>query len=161
MKLTRRAVLRLTGTAAAALALSGCSASGSAILGSNFSAWLQQTFGVSSSGAASSAASSEAMAASPLPTGEQPAASLAALPAYDADPLTGEAKRSNGRIVGVMVNNISNTTRQNARPQRGLSSGAKVGIEKRNEYQGEEGIVLDAEYVEPCEPLADEMVYFN
>ena len=114
MKLTRRAVLRLTGTAAAALALSGCSASGSAILGSNFSAWLQQTFGVSSSGAASSAASSEAMAASPLPTGEQPAASLAALPAYDADPLTGEAKRSNGRIVGVMVNNISNTTRQNA-----------------------------------------------
>ena len=122
MKLTRRAVLRLTGTAAAALALSGCSASGSAILGSNFSAWLQQTFGVSSSGAASSAASSEAMAASPLPTGEQPAASLAALPAYDADPLTGEAKRSNGRIVGVMVNNISNTTRQNARPQRGLSS---------------------------------------
>ena len=62
------------------------------------------------------------MAASPLPTGEQPAASLAALPAYDADPLTGEAKRSNGRIVGVMVNNISNTTRQNARPQRGLSS---------------------------------------
>ena len=122
MKLTRRAVLRLTGTAAAALALSGCSASGSAILGSNFSAWLQQTFGVSSSGAASSAAPSEAMAASPLPTGEQPAASLAALPAYDADPLTGEAKRSNGRIVGVMVNNISNTTRQNARPQRGLSS---------------------------------------
>lgn len=122
MKLTRRAVLRLTGTAAAALALSGCSASGSAILGSNFSAWLQQTFGVSSSGAASSAASSEAIAASPLPTGEQPAASLAALPAYDADPLTGEAKRSNGRIVGVMVNNISNTTRQNARPQRGLSS---------------------------------------
>ena len=122
MKLTRRAVFRLTGTAAAALALSSCSASGSAILGSNFSAWLQQTFGVSSSGAASSAASSEAMAASPLPTGEQPAASLAALPAYDADPLTGEAKRSNGRIVGVMVNNISNTTRQNARPQRGLSS---------------------------------------
>ena len=38
---------------------------------------------------------------------------------------------------------------------------AKVGIEKRNEYQGEEGIVLDAEYVETCEPLADEMVYFN
>ena len=62
------------------------------------------------------------MAASSLAAGEQPAASLAALPAYDADPLTGEAKRSNGRIVGVMVNNISNTSRQNARPQRGLSS---------------------------------------
>ena len=54
--------------------------------------------------------------------GSKRAASLAALPAYDADPLTGEAKRSNGRIVGVMVNNISNTSRQNARPQRGLSS---------------------------------------
>ena len=132
MKLTRRAVLRLTGTAAAALALSGCSASGSAILGCNFSAWLQQTFGVSSSGAASSAASSEAMAASPLPTGEQPAASLAALPAYDADPLTGEAKRSNGRIVGVMVNNISYSERQNARPQRGLSS-ADLLIESKVE----------------------------
>ena len=38
---------------------------------------------------------------------------------------------------------------------------AKVGLETRNEYQGEEGIVLDAEYVETCEPLADEMVYFN
>lgn len=62
------------------------------------------------------------MAASSLAAAEQPAASVAALPAYDADPLTGEAKRSNGRIVGVMVNNISNTSRQNARPQRGLSS---------------------------------------
>ena len=122
MKITRRAVLRLTGAAAASLALSSCSASGSAILGNNFSSWIQQTLGISSSGAASSAASSEDMAASSLAAGEQPAASLAALPAYDADPLTGEAKRSNGRIVGVMVNNISNTSRQNARPQRGLSS---------------------------------------
>lgn len=122
MKITRRTVLRLTGAAAASLALSSCSASGSAILGSNFSSWLQQTLGISSSGAASSAASSEAMVASSLAAGEPPAASLAALPAYDADPLTGEAKRSNGRIVGVMVNNISNTSRQNARPQRGLSS---------------------------------------
>ena len=103
MKITRRAVLRLTGAAAASLALSSCSASGSAILGSNFSSWLQQTLGISSSGAASSAASSEAMVASSPAAGEQPAASLAALPAYDADPLTGEAKRSNGRIVGVMV----------------------------------------------------------
>lgn len=38
---------------------------------------------------------------------------------------------------------------------------AKVSVERRSEYQGEEGIVLDAEYVEPCEPLEDEMVYFN
>ena len=99
MKITRRTVLRLTGAAAASLALSSCSASGSAILGSNFSSWLQQTLGISSSGAASSAASSEAMVASSPAAGEPPAASLAALPAYDAD-----------------------TSRQNARPQRGLSS---------------------------------------
>ncbi len=104
--MTRRTVLRLTGAAAASLALSSCSASGSAILGSNFSSWIQQTLGISSSGAASSAASSEDMAASSLAAAEQPAASVAALPAYDADPLTGEAKRSNGRMVGVMVNNI-------------------------------------------------------
>ena len=37
---------------------------------------------------------------------------------------------------------------------------AKVAFEKRMEYQGE-GIVLYAEHVEVCEPLADEMVYFN
>ena len=72
------------------------------------------------------------MAASSLAAGEQPAASLAALPAYDADPLTGEAKRSNGRIVGVMVNNISNTQRQNARPQRGIGS-ADLLIESKVE----------------------------
>ena len=119
MKITRRAVLRLTGAAAASLALSSCGASGNAILGGNFSAWLQQKLG---GAAASSEAASSDMVASSLPAGEQPAASLAALPEYDADPLTGEAKRSRGRIVGVMVNNISNTSRQNARPQRGLSS---------------------------------------
>ena len=39
MKITRRTVLRLTGAAAASLALSSCSASGSAILGSNFSVY--------------------------------------------------------------------------------------------------------------------------
>ena len=38
---------------------------------------------------------------------------------------------------------------------------AKVGVENRTEYQGEEGIVLYADYVEPCEPLEEEMVYFN
>lgn len=37
---------------------------------------------------------------------------------------------------------------------------AKVAFENRSEYQGE-GIVLYAENVSPCEPLADEMVYFN
>jgi len=57
MKISRRSVLRYSGLTAALLALTGCSASsGSAILGSNFSSWLQQTLGISSSGAASSAA---------------------------------------------------------------------------------------------------------
>lgn len=37
---------------------------------------------------------------------------------------------------------------------------AKAAYENRTEYQGE-GIVLYAENVSPCEPLADEMVYFN
>lgn len=38
---------------------------------------------------------------------------------------------------------------------------AKVAIEKRQEYHGEEGIVLYADNVEVCEPLETEMVYFN
>ena len=54
------------------------------------------------------------------------------LPAYNADPLTGEPRRSNGRMVGVMVNNISNTQRQNARPQRGIGS-ADLLIESKVE----------------------------
>lgn len=37
---------------------------------------------------------------------------------------------------------------------------AKVAFEKRMEYQGE-GIVLYADRVDPCEPLEQEMVYFN
>ncbi|MDO4339828.1 MAG: GTP-binding protein [Eubacteriales bacterium] len=37
---------------------------------------------------------------------------------------------------------------------------AKVGFENRMEYQGE-GIVLYADNVEPCDPLEEEMVYFN
>ena len=42
----------------------------------------------------------------------------------------------------------------------GVEVTAKVGIENRMEYQGE-GIVLYADFVEPCEPLEEEMVYFN
>ena len=38
---------------------------------------------------------------------------------------------------------------------------AKVAIEKRQEYHGEEGIVLYADNVEVCEHLETEMVYFN
>lgn len=128
MKVTRRTVLRLTGSVAASLALSSCSAN-STILGNNFSSWLQRALGggsaassASSEAAASSAAASESPVVSPLPEGEQLDPGFGVMPAYDADPLTGEVKRSNGRIVGVMVNNISNTTRQNARPQRGIGS---------------------------------------
>ena len=38
---------------------------------------------------------------------------------------------------------------------------AEARIERRPEYQNEEGVVLYAASVEPCEPLKDEMVYFN
>ena len=47
------------------------------------------------------------------------------------------------------------------KPAEWVEVTAKVGVEKRTEYQGEVGVVLDAEHVEPCEPLKDEMVYFN
>ena len=137
MKITRRAVLRLTGITAASLALTGCRVSGSLALGSNLPGWLQKMFGGSaaSSSQAGSAAAGEAPAASEAAASsaasEEPAAS-SLLPAYDADPLTGEANRSSGRLVGVMVNNISYSERQNARPQRGLSS-ADLLIESKVE----------------------------
>ena len=139
MKITRRAVLRLSGLTAATLALTGCRVSGNLALGSSLPDWLQKMFG-SSDAASSSAASSEAAAssaagseaaASSAASSETPAAS-SSLPVYDADPLTGDAKRSDGRIVGVMVNNISYSERQNARPQRGLSS-ADLLIESKVE----------------------------
>lgn len=38
---------------------------------------------------------------------------------------------------------------------------ARISIERRREYQGEEGVVLYATTVKTCEPLEDEMVYFN
>ena len=141
MKITRRAVLRLTGAAAASLALSSCSAGSSAMIDNNgFSSWLQKTLGLSgaesgsaaSSEAAASSAVSEDAVVSPLPEGEQLDPGFGVLPDYDADPLTGETRRSNGRIVGVMVNNISNTARQNARPQRGIGS-ADLLIESKVE----------------------------
>ena len=129
-KITRRTVLRVSGLAAASLALSGCAPAGSACVGNGFSGWLQQTFGKGSSASSESpgAAAPDAGAAS-----EAPAESAdSSLPAYNADPLTGEPRRSNGRIVGVMVNNISNTQRQNARPQRGIGS-ADLLIESKVE----------------------------
>ena len=122
MKITRRLMLRCSGAAAAALALMGASAQGSLL------DWLQKLFGEES------ASSSSAASSAPAASSQAPAASSSApaLPPYDADPLTGEAKRGRGRIVGVMVNNICNSARQNARPQRGLST-APVLIESKVE----------------------------
>ena len=98
MKITRRLMLRCSG-AAAALALMGASAQGSLL------DWLQKLFGEES------ASSSSAASSAPAASSQAPAASSSApaLPPYDADPLTGEAKRGRGRIVGVMVNNICNS----------------------------------------------------
>ena len=138
MKITRRLMLRCSGAAAAALALMGASAQGSLL------DWLQKLFGEES------ASSSSAASSAPAASSQAPAASSSApaLPPYDADPLTGEAKRGRGRIVGVMVNNICNSARQNARPQRGLSA-APILIESKVEgnisrlcalYSGAEGI---------------------
>ena len=130
-KITRRTVLRASGLAAASLALSGCASTGSACVGNGFSDWLQQTFG--KSGSAASSESTEAAAPDAGAASEAPAESAdSGLPAYNADPLTGDVRRSNGRMVGVMVNNISNTQRQNARPQRGLGS-ADLLIESKVE----------------------------
>ena len=130
-KITRRTVLRASGLAAASLALSGCAPAGSACVGNGFSDWLQQTRG--KGGSAASSESTEAAAPDAGAASEAPAESAdSSLPAYNADPLTGEPRRSNGRMVGVMVNNISNTQRQNARPQRGLGS-ADLLIESKVE----------------------------
>lgn len=145
MKISRRSVLRYSGLTAALLALTGCSASpGSAILGGDLPDWMKSLFcgstassSASSEAAASSAASAgEAVAgeaaASSAASGEAASSAFSLLPAYDADPLTGEARKSTGRMVGVMVNNIANSEKQNARPQRGIGS-ADLLIESKVE----------------------------
>ena len=134
-KITRRTVLRASGLAAASLALSGCAPAGSACVGNGFSDWLKQTFGKDSAASSESAEAAAPDAGTPDAgaASEPPAESAdTSLPAYNADPLTGEPRRSNGRMVGVMVNNISNTQRQNARPQRGIGS-ADLLIESKVE----------------------------
>ena len=133
MKISRRSVLRFSGMAAALLALTGCSGAGSAALGGGVSGWIKKLVdgnAPAASEAGSVAASSEAAASSVAGAASSEAA--AALPVYDADVLTGQARRTNGRIVGVMVNNISNSERQNARPQRGIGS-ADILIESKVE----------------------------
>ena len=132
MKISRRTVLRASGAAAALLALSGCSAAGDAALGSGVSSWVKKLVGGDAASAASSEAASAAgeAAASSVETAASEAAS--SLPAYDANVLTGEAGSGTGRIVGVMVNNISNSAKQNARPQRGIGS-ADILVESKVE----------------------------
>ena len=116
MKISRRSVLRYSGLTAALLALTGCSASpGSAILGGDLPDWMKSLFcgSAASSSASSEAAASSAASAGEAAAGEAAASSAASseaassafslLPAYDADPLTGEANRSSGRIVGVTI----------------------------------------------------------
>ena len=145
MKISRRSVLRYSGLTAALLALTGCSASsGSAILGGDLPDWMKSLFcgSAASSSASSETAASSAASASEAAAGEAAASSAASseaassafslLPAYDADPLTGEARKSTGRMVGVMVNNIANSEKQNARPQRGIGS-ADLLIESKVE----------------------------
>ena len=117
MKISRRSVLHISGLAAAALALTGCSAAGSAALGGKLPDLLKSLTKKGETAASSEAASD--MAVTPPPEDEplDPA-----LPEYDADILTGAARSTNSRPVAVMVNNIANSQRQNARPQRGIGS---------------------------------------
>ena len=115
------------------IAAAGPGAGGAAALGGGVSGWIKKLVdgnAPAASEAGSAAASSEAAASSVAGAASSEAA--AALPVYDADVLTGQAHRTNGRIVGVMVNNISNSERQNARPQRGIGS-ADILIESKVE----------------------------
>ena len=120
MKISRRSVLHISGLAAAALALTGCSAAGSAALGGKLPGLLK---GLTKKGetAASSEAASD-MAVTPPPEGEPLDPAFGIMPEYDADILTGAERSTNSRPVAVMVNNIANSQRQNARPQRGIGS---------------------------------------
>ena len=124
MKISRRSVLRYSVRTAALLALTGCSASpGSAILGGDLPDWMKSLFcGSAASSSASSEAAAGEAAASSAASSEAASSAFSLLPAYDADPLTGEARKSTGRMVGVMVNNIANSEKQTARPQRGIGS---------------------------------------
>ena len=120
MKISRRSVLHISGLAAAALALTGCSAAGSAALGGKLPDLLKSLTKKGETAASSEAASD--MAVTPPPEGEQLDPAFGVMPEYDADILTGDERSTNSRPVAVMVNNIANSQRQNARPQRGIGS---------------------------------------
>ena len=114
MKISRRSVLHISGLAAAALALTGCSAAGSAALGGKLPGLLKSLTKKGETAASSEAASD--MAVTPPPEGEPLDPAFGVMPEYDADILTGAARSTNSRPVAVMVNNIANSQRQNARP---------------------------------------------
>ena len=120
MKISRRSVLHISGLAAAALALTGCSAAGSAALGGKLPGLLKGLAKKGETTASSEAASD--MAVTPPPEGEPLDPAFGVMPEYDADILTGAERSTNSRPVAVMVNNIANSQRQNARPQRGIGS---------------------------------------
>ena len=128
MKISRRSVLHYSGLTAALLALTGCTGtSGGAVLGGGLTDWMKNLFGCSAASEAASEAAGEAgeaaaSSASSAASGAAADTGFSFLPAYDADPLTGNARRSDGRLVGVMINNMANSERQNARPQRGIGS---------------------------------------
>ena len=69
MKISRRSVLHISGLAAAALALTGCSAAGSAALGGKLPGLLKSLTKKGETAASSEAASD--MAVTPPPEGEQ------------------------------------------------------------------------------------------
>ena len=102
MKISRRSVLHISGLAAAALALTGCSAAGSAALGGKLPGLLKSLTKKGETAASSEAASD--MAVTPPPEGEP---LVPALPEYDADILTGAERSTNSRPVAVMVDNIA------------------------------------------------------
>jgi hypothetical protein len=127
MKLSRRTFLRGTAVSAAglsALALTGCRENKA--LNDLLLRLVQGGFGGSASVSTGSAGESST---------ETGGSSASGLSYYRANVLTGEGRglfASDDRIVGVMINNISNSARQNARPQRGLSA-AKILIESKVE----------------------------
>ena len=126
MKLTRRWVLRAAAVGAAVLALPGCASS--ALLGGGWRVWLRRLLGLEPE--APQPAAGEEGPEQNLPS-EPAAPPEPSLPAYDPDPLTGEKRAphpKSGRMIGVMVNNICASAKQNARPHRGISE-AKLLIE--------------------------------
>ena len=92
MKISRRSVLHISGLAAAALALTGCSAAGSAALGGKLPGLLKSLTKKGETAASSEAASD--MAVTPPPEGEP---LVPALPEYDADSIPEVGPLRSGR----------------------------------------------------------------